>query len=235
MDVYTHEKEQIEGIKEWWRENRWYLLGGVIAAIALVGGWRYWQAWQVEQAEAASAGYSDMLIDAGARDLAAVREKAGQLREEYSGTPYAALAVLRLAALEVESDEFEAAAESLRWAMENSRDEELALVARLRLARVQLQLGNYDDAIALVTGSDSITFKPLFEEVRGDALLLKGDRDGASAAYEAALAAVIPGVVDTQRLERKRENVQMPLDVLALGDEREQAETQDAAGNENAE
>lgn len=218
MDVYTHEKEQIESIKAWWRENRWYLVSGVVIALALVGGWRYWQAWQIEQAQAASAHYADMLVDARARDINSVREKAAQLREDYARTPYATLGNLRLAALEVESGDFEAAAETLRWAMENSRDKELGLVARLRLARVQLELGKYDEAIALVSGQQTVAFKALFEEVRGDALLLKNDREGARAAYEAALAAASVGPADVQRLERKRQNVQLPLDVLVAGD-----------------
>src|SRR5690606_39120779 len=148
-------------------------------------------------------------------------------------TPYATLGNLRLAALEVESGDFEAAAETLRWAMENSRDKELGLVARLRLARVQLELGKYDEAIALVSGQQTTAFRALFEEVRGDALLLKDDREGARAAYEAALAAASTAAADAQRIERKRQNVQLPLDVLAAsGTAAQEAETGQGTASE---
>ena len=42
VDEYLSEKEQIEAIRRWWRENGWYLVGGVaIATLAYVGYGQY--------------------------------------------------------------------------------------------------------------------------------------------------------------------------------------------------
>ena len=46
-------------------------------------------------------------------------------------------------------------------------------------------------------------FSARFDEIRGDALLKKGDKAGALAAYRAALGAKEPGLVDTGLLQLK--------------------------------
>ena len=39
MDEFLSEKEQIEQIREWWRENGWYLIGGVAIGVLGLLGW----------------------------------------------------------------------------------------------------------------------------------------------------------------------------------------------------
>jgi predicted negative regulator of RcsB-dependent stress response len=72
--------------------------------------------------------------------------------------------------------------------MKSSKDPQLKLVARSRLARVQLAQGNADAAIATLAGAQPGAFGPLFESIRGDALYAKGDRPGALAAWRKAEA-----------------------------------------------
>lgn len=217
MDVYAHEKEQIENIKAWWRENRWFILGGLLISAAVVFGWRYWQAHQLQQAEAASIRYEAVLLSARVGDAEAVQTRVVELQNEFSATPYAALGSLRHAAMLVEAGDYEAAAKSLRWAMEKSSDKELAKVARLRLARVELQRGETDAALAVLADANGGKFQPLFDEVRGDVLLVKGDRDGARAAYENALATLDPQMGDRELVQKKLRNVALPTDVIAVG------------------
>lgn len=214
MDVYTHEKEQIENIKAWWRENRWYIIAGLVISAALVGGWRYWQEHRQQQAEAASIRYEQLQTQATAGNIESVQERVKELQNDYSGTPYAALGTLRLAALQTRSGDYQAAADSLRWAMQNTDDNELAKVAQLRLARVLLQRQDADAALGELASMKPGKFGALYEEVRGDALLAKGDRDAARLAYEAALAAMEPGLGDRELVERKLQNVRLPAEVL---------------------
>lgn len=210
MDVYAHEKEQIEGIKSWWRENRWYIITGLAISVAIVGGWRFWQSWQQERAEMASQIYGELQTKASLKDSAALEAAVHELQSDYSGTPYAALGSMTLAAAEVESGNFNAAAESLRWAMENSDDPELAMVARLRLARVLLQLDQPVQARDVLDAGEAGKFAGLYGEVRGDAFLAEGNRDAARTAYEAALAAM------DENNGAERQVVQMKLDNLAM-------------------
>lgn len=213
MDVYTHEKEQIEGIKTWWQENRWYIIGGLVISVIAVGGWRMWLQHQLEQAEAASQKYENVITHASTGDKDALQAAVSELQNDYAGTPYASLATLKLAAAQVEADEYAAAAESLRWVLDHADDDELALVARLRLARVHFQLNELADVHRVLDVSSAGEFEALFEEVRGDAFLAAGDRENARAAYDAAIAAAGAGG-DTRRVQMKLDNLAMPLDAL---------------------
>ena len=71
--------------------------------------------------------------------------------------------------------------------MNGSKDKELRFVARLRLARVQVDMGKPDDALATLAAAEPGAFKGRFHEVRGDALLAKKDVPGAVREYQAAL------------------------------------------------
>ncbi|HEY8507012.1 MAG TPA: tetratricopeptide repeat protein, partial [Steroidobacteraceae bacterium] len=96
------------------------------------------------------------------------------------------------------------AASRLRKVMEETDDRELALVARLRLARVQIAQEKPDDAIATLNAvADPGAFAARFHEVRGDALYAKSDKAGALKEYLAARAGTGIGSVDAELLELK--------------------------------
>ena len=46
VDEFLSEKEQIEEIRSWWRENGWYLVGGAIIGIAALLGWNRYGVYQ---------------------------------------------------------------------------------------------------------------------------------------------------------------------------------------------
>lgn len=211
----AHEKEQIEEIKEWWRENRWYILSGLVISIVIVAGWRYWQEYRQEQAQAASLRYEKVLSQAESQDVTALANAVQELQQDYSGTPYAALATLKLAAEYAAAGDYSAALQPLRWAMENTDDDELALVARARLARVMLLNDHGQEAIALLDDVEPGKFAALYAELRGDALLSTGNREAARVAYEAALAAMEPGLGERRLLQMKIDNLAMPLAEIA--------------------
>jgi predicted negative regulator of RcsB-dependent stress response len=88
--------------------------------------------------------------------------------------------------------------------MTSSKDSELRNIARLRLARLQIDQGKPDDAIqTLAGGADSVAFASRYHEVRGDALLAKKDTSGAAAEYRAALSASDSHGADAALLELK--------------------------------
>ncbi|HEX7047585.1 MAG TPA: tetratricopeptide repeat protein [Gammaproteobacteria bacterium] len=216
----AHEQEQIEGIKAWWRENRWYILGGLVISAVAVGGWRMWLQQQQELAEAASLKYENVITQSNLADLDALESSIEELQAEYSDTPYASLGTLKLAAAQVDADDFAAAADSLRWVVENTDDPQLALVARLRLARVLLQQGDFAAVHKALDVADAGEFTALYEELRGDAFLAVNDRDNARKSYEAALAAMdsaAPG--DRSLVQMKLDNLAMPIDSLLANTE----------------
>ncbi|HEX7031188.1 MAG TPA: tetratricopeptide repeat protein [Gammaproteobacteria bacterium] len=213
MDAY--EQEQIEGIKSWWQENRWYIIGGIVVSAVAVGGWRMWLQHQQERSEAASLKYEAVVTQASLADLEALKGSVEELQADYSGTPYASLGTLKLAAALVGADEFAAAEDSLRWVVDNTDDPQLALVARLRLARVLLQQGEFAEVHKALDVADAGRFGALYDELRGDAFLAANDRDNARTAYESALAAMTSGAPgDRALVQMKLDNLAMPFDAL---------------------
>jgi predicted negative regulator of RcsB-dependent stress response len=89
----------------------------------------------------------------------------------------------------VESAELDRAAARLRTVMESSRDHELAQIARLRLARVQIAQGKPDAALATLGSVGEGAFAARYHEASGDAYFAKGDNVTALKEYRAARAA----------------------------------------------
>ena len=83
---------------------------------------------------------------------------------------------------------------------ERTRDPQLALLARLRLARVQVDAGKADDALKTLS-VEAGAFDPRYAEVRGDALLAKGDRNGALEQYRTARAAGATGAAGADTVD----------------------------------
>jgi predicted negative regulator of RcsB-dependent stress response len=193
VDDYLTEQEQWERLKGWLKQNGPWAVAGIAIAAAGLGGWRWWQARAEQRLLTAAAEYQQLLAEFGRNDLAAAEQHADALVAAYPGTGYAEQAELAAARVEMENGKAAAAMERLQRVMQKATDPGLALTARLRLARVQVDQNQADAAIATLAGAEAGAFAPRFAEVRGDALLAKGDRAGALAAYREARAAGAAG------------------------------------------
>jgi predicted negative regulator of RcsB-dependent stress response len=164
-------------------------------------GWRWWQAHVDERGVKASAAYTRIIdaLEKGDRTQAFVR--LGEIERDYPSSPYADQAKLVAARVYVESQEFDKAAHELETVMNRSRDHELALVARMRLARVEIAQGKPDAALATLNAAEPGAFAARYHEVRGDAWYAKGDK--ASALKEYRGAAGSPDLGDAALLDLK--------------------------------
>ena len=114
---------------------------------------------------------------------------------------YAPLAAMIVAQKAVQDENYEDAKQALEKAI--SGDPVIADVARLRLANLHLQLQENDQAIAVLDAVTSASFSDQVGELKGDALVAKGDFDGARVAYQAAL----DDAVGNQNLKMKLDNI----------------------------
>lgn len=198
------EREQWEFAKQKIRELWIYVVGGVAIGLAGLGGWNWWKERRVVQAETASARYQELIQAFSRNDATRGMTLLADLKDGYSWTPYPALGSLVAARVQVEANELDKAADSLRFVMDNSHDDEVKLIARVRLARVLSAQAKYDDALALLKVDDVGAFAPRLADVRGDVLLAKGDREGALREYLAARATPDnDGRVDFETLDLK--------------------------------
>lgn len=203
MDDYLSEAEQWERAKAWLRSYLPWILGGVVVALAGLAGWNWWKDRQDRLGLEASALYEQMTDALQKNDPTRAKSIAASLEKDYPGSPYVDQAHLFEARLAVEANDLPKADSLLRGIMDRTKDDQLALIARLRLARVQLAQNKPDDALATLNGKPAGAFEGRFHEVRGDVLFAKGDKPGALKEYLSALAQSDARSVDTQSLQLK--------------------------------
>ena len=185
--AYETEEQQVEALKKWWQENGRYLIAGVVLGLGILFGWNSWKDHRETQGKAASDLYSQMIgaVESSAlEDAMAFEEK---LLQDYDGTPYAALGALAMAKIYVEQNNLVEAEAKLRWTMDNSNEQELQEISRLRLAQVLIAAEKYDDALSMLSTELPASYVSLAEELRGDAFRAQGNLDEARAAYDKAL------------------------------------------------
>jgi predicted negative regulator of RcsB-dependent stress response len=197
------EAEQMERAKSWLKTNGIWIIAGIAIGAGGLGGWRWYQERRDTQAETASARYEELVDAFSRRDNVRGTTLLEELNREYAWTPYASLGTLIAARVQVEANELDKAAAGLKSVMDNANDDELKMVARLRLARVQSALGKHDEALSTLKVDDPGEFASRLADTRGDVLLAKGDRDGALREYLAARTTENNGRLDFELLDLK--------------------------------
>lgn len=205
-----HEDEQLERLREWWKQYGKAVIAGVIVAIVAAVGVQSWRVNQRSHQEAASAEYSQML-DLMKSDPKQASGVAERLVSEYDDTVYASLAALLNAKLAAEQSDWAAAAKRLQWVLDHGDEDGIVHIARLRLARVELQQGKPKQALELIKDNKDTAFQSDYDELRGDAYLALGDKNKAREAYGEALS--------NAGVQRDTHVLQMKLDDLASANE----------------
>jgi predicted negative regulator of RcsB-dependent stress response len=204
VESYLSEKEQWEAIKGWFRENGLWIVAGIAVGALGIGGWRWWDSHLDQVGREASGKYEQMLMALGRGDRTEALVLLGDLEHNYSSSPYVDQAKLAAAGVYVNVNELDKANTELQAVIQHSKDPHLALLARLRLARVQIAQQKPDDALATLNGVEPGAFASRFHEVRGDANYAKGDKAGALTEYRAARGMDMgSGVTDTSLLDLK--------------------------------
>ncbi|MEJ2141900.1 MAG: tetratricopeptide repeat protein [Gammaproteobacteria bacterium] len=202
MEIHRTEEEQVEAIKNWWKENGTSVVIGVALGIAAIFGVRYWFDYQKAQTQQASALYASVL-ESIATDKVKAEALASELSKNYSSTPYATLTALNLAKLKVDDKDLKAAQTYLQWVIDNGSDEGFRHVARIRLARLYLEEGNVQQAEQLVKGIKASGFDSEYSELRGDIFLAKGENAQAVESYRLAQTGLQPNSPRSQLLQMK--------------------------------
>ena len=185
MAYSIEEEQEINQLKDWWKENGKTI---IVAFILGVGGmfvWRYWQAHQAEQIAQASAQY-DALIYSAQQDEQAKKANIEQFVQANSKTAYAVFALLDEAKKATEKQDFAAAEANLNQALTQSQDEVLISIVALRLSAVQFQLGQLDNALTTLNQVKGESFNARKAILTGDIQVAKGDKVAAKKSFEQA-------------------------------------------------
>lgn len=185
MAYSIEEEQEINQLKDWWKENGKTIIVAFILGVGGMFGWRYWQAHQAEKIAQASAQY-DALIYSAQQDEQAKKANIEQFVQANSKTTYAVFALLDEAKKATEKQDFAAAEVNLNQALMQSQDEVLTSIVALRLSAVQFQLGQLDNALTTLNQVKGESFNARKAILTGDIQVAKGDKVAAKNSFEQA-------------------------------------------------
>src|SRR5690625_3177391 len=144
------EQEKLDALRDWLAQYGTIVVTLAFVAMAAVLGWRGWQWYQNHQA-AQAMGYFEALESAAALSdddaIARVQAASATLREDFPKSGYTSRGVLIAAQALARNGDLDGAAGQLDWLIQNSSDQALVQLARLRLAGVLFEQDNYDAAL----------------------------------------------------------------------------------------
>jgi predicted negative regulator of RcsB-dependent stress response len=186
VEEYLSEKEQWEQVTRWLRENGLWIIAGIVVGAAGLGGWHWYQGHVDSVGVAASAKYNELVEDFKKSDRTSGFVALGELERDFPSSPYVDQGKLMAARIYVDDGALDKAASELQSIVEHTKDADLALIARLRLARVQISQKKPDAALATLNGLKAGAFEPQMHEISGDAYYAKGDKTNALKEYMSA-------------------------------------------------
>ena len=200
IEISDSEEEQVDKLKKWWDSNGKQIIAGAVLGLAGIFGWNYYVDYQDSQALNARALYLSYASDSanvGAYD---------KLIKDHPSSSYADQATLLMAKYLFEAENYSLALDALKPLM--SRENSIiASTAALRSASLYLELGQHQEALAVLNMDNANEFSGLFYNLAGDVYLDLGNNEEARNSY----ALAIENITDNSSLSQL---IQIKLDDL---------------------
>jgi predicted negative regulator of RcsB-dependent stress response len=193
------EQEQLDALKAFWNKYGNLVTWVLVLALGAFAGWNAWQYWQREQGLKAGAMYEELDRAALANDADKVGRIFTDMKTQFAAATYTHQAGLLAAKVQFDQGKADAAKASLAWVADQAKLEELRTAAQLRLAALQAEAKQFDEALKTLAAAKAVGFEALVADRRGDVLTLQGKAEEAKAAYQAAYKAMAE-TVDYRRL-----------------------------------
>ena len=204
MSDHQTEEQQVEAIKAFWGENGNAIIAGLVLGFAGFIGYGYYTENKLQQEVNTSEAYQNV-VELSTGDEKAYLAAGEKFIEENGDSSYSALTALALAKEAASHKDWTQVASYLTTAIKKSTNPGMKAIASIRLARVQIELAQYDNALTTLAATLPASFKASIEEVKGDAYLKQEKVELARNAYQAAIDAS----------EQASPALQMKLDDLA--------------------
>ena len=177
------EQEQLDQLKHFWKQYGNFITWLLILVMGSYAGWNGYQYWQKQQSAKAAALFDEVERAASSGDASKLERSWNDMKDRFPGTTYAAQSALLAGKTFQQTEKFDAALAALKWATENSADEANVQLARLRLANLQIQQKNYDDANKTLAKPFKPAFAGLALDIQGDLLMAQNKSLDAVKAY----------------------------------------------------
>jgi predicted negative regulator of RcsB-dependent stress response len=206
MDDYLDEKEQIEEIKSWLKENWLALVAGVIVGFGGLFSWNWYQNSVYESNTQALAIFDQAQQELTLGNFDSALALLQNLRSYYNSSPYTDFLGLLYSTYLLSNGNTADAAVEIEYVLNNTTDEYLRLIATWRLARVNVEMTNYDRALELVQNKNH-TLSANFTELEGDVYFFRGEFNLASNTYMSILSDPNINSIDLNTLMLKINNL----------------------------
>ncbi len=209
-DHKREEYEQSEEVRQWLKDNIQTLVTGVAGGLALLYGWQFFQQWQAEQRLAAAESWYrfEQAYEQNNREQAQAALQA--LQQDFPRSLYTTMAGMSWARMQLRDDPAEAL-KTLQSLADKTSEEDFAHLLKLRIARLQWQTGQSEQALRTLADIESPAYASLVAETRGDIYTELGKVDAARTAYQEALERLDPTQAGSRPL------LEMKLDNLGKG------------------
>ena len=200
IEISDSEEEQVDKLKKWWDSNGKQIIAGAVLGLAGIFGWNYYVDYQDSQALNARALYLSYASDSanvGAYD---------KLIKDHPSSSYADQATLLMAKYLFEAENYSLALDALKPLM-SRENSVIASTAALRSASLYLELGQHQEALAVLNMDNANEFSGLFYNMAGDVYLDLGNNEEARNSY----ALAIENITDNSSLSQL---IQIKLDDL---------------------
>ena len=213
MEIYQTEEQQVDAIKSYWQENGNMIMAGIALGFAGFIGFNLYKDNKLDNELAISDSYQT-LIENSEIDKAAFNANAEKFINENTGTSYVSLTALALAKEAATKKDWQAAQVQLIAAVESAPSEGIKAIASLRLSRVQIQLEQYEQALATLAKPLPKSFTASIEEIKGDIYLLQDKKELARSAYQVAIAA--DGLASSPSLQMKLDDLATAVNLTTI-------------------
>jgi predicted negative regulator of RcsB-dependent stress response len=184
---FETEEQQAEAVKKWFKEYGLTIIMGLVIGLGGMKGYEYYQQTEEQAFQAASDAYDTIINDiTNETSLSDLQAKSTEYRAAYESNVYTNMLDLRMAKAAVDEKNLEQAESLLTTAMNEAVHPTLEHTARIRLARVQIALEKYEQALTTIAGASGDAYQYSYELLRGDVWLARGDQQKAKDAYEKA-------------------------------------------------
>lgn len=200
MEQFATEEQQVEAIKKFMKDNGAAIVIGAVLGLGGLYGWRYYSDTQRVAKEEASAAYQ---VAVQAIEADGNTEKLDNFIAQTDNNGYATIGGLVSAQQAVNAGDLALAKTRLKEVQSTTSDPHLATMAGLRLARVQIELGEVDEGLSTLAALDDPAFAAKVNEIKGDAYVAQKKFDDARLAYSQALEDATGNVL----LEMKLDNL----------------------------
>ena len=200
IEISDSEEEQVDKLKKWWDSNGKQIIAGAVLGLAGIFGWNAYVDYQDSQALNARALYLSYVSDSanvGAYD---------KLIKDHPSSSYSDQGTLVMAKYLFDAGNYSLALDALKPLM-SRENSVIASTASLRTASLFLELGQHEEALAILNMENANEFSGLFYNLAGDVYLDLGNNEEARNSYSLA----IENITDNSSLSQL---IQIKLDDL---------------------